>query len=77
MINKKGQLSLINMVWWVILVAVGAVFTPILADFANIAATSANSTMGTVIAGALVPFFWIGVILTFFIYVIPQSISPR
>jgi len=75
--NKKGQLSLINMLWWVILVAVGAIFTPILADFANIAANNSNSTMGSIIASAIVPFFWLGIVITFFIYVVPMGLQRQ
>lgn len=75
--NKKGQLSLINMLWWVILVAVGAVLTPLLADFAAIGANNSNSTMGSLIASAIVPFFWLGIVITFFIYVIPVGLQRQ
>lgn len=69
--NRKGQLSIVNMLFWVILVAIGAILTPILSDFANQAAVSANSTLGTIIAGAIVPMFWLGVLITFFLYITP------
>ena len=75
--NKKGQLSLINIMWWIILVAVGAVFTPMLAEWANIASVNANSSMGSMIASSIVPFFWIGIVITFFIYVIPMGLQRQ
>lgn len=75
--NNKGQLSLINMIWWIIIVIVGAIFTPILADWANVASTTANSTAGSLIASALVPLFWVGIVITFFIFVIPIGIQRQ
>jgi hypothetical protein len=77
MLNKRGQLSIINIMWFVILVAVGAVVTPLLAEFAAIGADAANSSMGSLGASAIVPFFWLGVIITFFIYVIPQGVQQQ
>lgn len=71
MMNKKGQLSITNILFWVILVAIGAVVTPILSDFAYQASQQANSSLGTVIAQAIVPMFWLGIIITFFIYISP------
>ena len=73
--NKKGQLSLINMIWWFVIVALGAVLTPLLANYAQVASDNANSTMGSFIASAIVPFFWIGIIITFFLYVIPVGLQ--
>jgi len=69
--NKQGQLSITNILFWVVLVAIGAVVTPILSEFAYMASVEANSSLGTVIAQAIVPMFWLGVVITLFIYVSP------
>lgn len=73
--NKRAQLSIVNIVMWLILVAMGAVFTPIISEFANIAANATNNTLTQIVANSLVPFFWIGIIITFFLYVTPMRIQ--
>ena len=75
--NKKGQLSIINIIWFVITVIIGAVFTPVIDAFCVSAASGiTNNTMALTIVSFVVPFFWLGIIITFFIYVIPQYIRP-
>jgi hypothetical protein len=64
------------MIMWVILVAIGAIVTPLLAEFAEIAYNATNSTTTQIISQAIVPFFWLGVIITFFMFVSPQ-LRPR
>ena len=76
---KKGQLSIINIFWWLIIVALGAVATPLLGSFANTCITNAlvNDTLTPLLCGAIVPFLWIGIIITFFIFVIPQGLRQN
>lgn len=71
-VNRRGQLSIINIVFFLILVAVGAVVSPIMSDFLN-SAILANNYTGTtaLLMNSLVPMFWIGIIITFFLYVTP------
>lgn len=73
--NKKGQLSLINIVMWVVLVGVGAVVTPIISEFMDGVYQSTNNSMAQVVATGVVPVFWLGIIITFLLYVTP--INPR
>lgn len=73
---KKAQLSLINIVFFVILVAMAAVTTPIISAFISDAVNSSNlSGTSTIIVNSIVPVFWLGVIITFFLYVTP--LRPR
>ena len=71
---KKGQLSIINVIFFLILVVLVAVVTPIISSFITDYQTtnniSASSTTG-LLTNAIVPFIWLGVIITFFLYVTP------
>ena len=71
-VNKRGQLSIVNIVFFLILVAVGAVVSPIMSSFLD-ASIIANNYTGTtaLLMNSLVPMFWIGIIITFFLYVTP------
>lgn len=70
--NKKGQLSIINIVFFLILVVLGAVLTPIMSEFLDDTITANNYTGTTaLLMNSLVPLFWIGIIITFFLYVTP------
>ena len=73
--GKFGQLSIVNIVVWLILVAMGAVITPILSEFAQTAADSTNNTLTQVAANAITPLFWVGIIITFFLYVTPVRVQ--
>lgn len=73
--NKRGQLSLINIIFWVILVAVAAVLTPIISSFMDEVATGTNNTTVQVVASAVVPVFWIAVIVTLFLYLTPVRLQ--
>jgi uncharacterized protein (UPF0333 family) len=72
---KKGQLSIVNIFMWVILVAIGAVVTPILSEFAQVAANATNATTAILLANSIVPVFWLGVVITFFLYIAPIRVQ--
>lgn len=69
--NKKAQLSMVSVLMWAILVAIGGILTPILAEFAEIAFNATNNSATQIISQAIVPFFWLGVIMTFFMMLSP------
>ena len=70
--NRTGQLSIVNIVFFVILVAVSAIMTPVMGDFITQVQSSGNYSALTNTAMDLVlPMFWLGVIITFFLYVVP------
>ena len=72
LLNRKAQLSLINIIFFVILVAMAAVTTPIISDFLSSAVNNTNlSSTSVLIINSIVPVFWLGVIITFFLYVAP------
>ena len=75
--NKKGQLSFINIFSWVILLILGVIFTPMINSFISdtINNTANLSTMTLLIMRAILPMFWLGIVITFFLYVAP--IQPR
>lgn len=70
--NKQGQLSIINIVFFVILVALAAVLSPIISEMMD-NSIEANNYTGTtaLLMNNIVVVFWIGIILTFFLYVTP------
>lgn len=75
--NKKGQLSFINIFSWVILLILGVIFTPMINSFISdtINNTANLSTMTLLIMRSVLPMFWLGIVITFFLYVAP--IQPR
>lgn len=75
--NKKGQLSFINIFSWVILLILGVIFTPMINSFIidTINNTANLSTMTLLIMRSILPMFWLGIVITFFLYVAP--IQPR
>lgn len=75
--NKKGQLSFINIFSWVILLILGVIFTPMINSFISdtINNTANLSTMTLLIMRSILPMFWLGIVITFFLYVAP--IQPR
>ena len=75
--NKKGQLSFINIFSWVILLILAVIFTPMINSFISdtINNTPNLSTMTLLIMRSILPVFWLGIVITFFLYVAP--IQPR
>jgi hypothetical protein len=75
--NKKGQLSFINIFSWIILLILGVIFTPMINSFISdtINNTANLSTMTLLIMRSILPMFWLGIVITFFLYVAP--IQPR
>ena len=75
--NKKGQLSFINIFSWVILLILAVIFTPMINSFISdtINNTANLSTMTLLIMRSILPMFWLGIVITFFLYVAP--IQPR
>lgn len=70
--SKKAQLSLINIVFFLIIVVLGAVVTPIMSGFITDLQNTTNlTTTSTIILNSIVPVFWLGVVITFFLYVAP------
>lgn len=76
MMRKNGQLSIINILIWFVMIFISVILTPIMNDTitqAWICAT--NDTTQLLIAHAVVPIYWIGIIITLFLFVSP--IRPR
>jgi hypothetical protein len=70
--NKKGQLSIVNIIFFLVLVAIVSVVSVVIDSFIN-ASIIANNVTGTslLLMQSIVPMIWIGVIITFFLYVTP------
>ncbi len=70
--NTKGQLSIVNIIFFVILVFMLAITSSVINTFINEQITVNNYTGTTLILMQLiVPFMWLGLIITFFLYVTP------
>lgn len=69
---KKGQLTIVSIIMWVMLVIVAAVMTPIVQQSADTVVNSTNNSMTQLTAQAITPVMWIGVIASFFVFVQPQ-----
>lgn len=72
---RKGQLSLINIIFWVILVAVAAVLTPVISTFMDSVANTTNNTTTQILAAAVVPFFWLAIVITLLLYLTPVRLQ--
>lgn len=70
--NKKGQLSIINIIFFLIIVAISVVVTPIMNTFLQDMITANNfSGMTLLIVNAIIPMYWLGIVVVFFMYVTP------
>jgi hypothetical protein len=59
-------------VFFLILVILGAILTPIMSEFLDDTVDNNNYTGTTaLLLNSIVPLFWIGIIITFFLYVTP------
>ena len=71
-INKSGQLSIINIVFFLILVVLAAVISPIISSVLDDSIIANNYTgIVALLMNSIVPMFWLGIIITFFLYVTP------
>jgi purine-cytosine permease-like protein len=70
--NKKGQLSIINVAFFMILVIFVAIITPIINDIIQ-TSISANNITGTsaLVMNSIIPVLWLIVIITLVLYVMP------
>jgi uncharacterized membrane protein len=68
--NKKGQLMIVNIIMFFIVIALAAIISPIISNFMSNAINSSNAT-GTslLLMQSIVPIFWIGIIMLFFIMI--------
>lgn len=70
--NSKGQLSLINIIFFVVLVFFVGVATAVLNPYIEDQIETNNYTGTTAtIMNLIVPMIWLGAIITFFLYVTP------
>ena len=70
---KRGQLSIANLINWVILVIIVGVLTlvlsPIIIDITN----SENNSLNKLVIYLVIPFLWLAVLLTLMLYAQPQA----
>jgi hypothetical protein len=69
-LNNKGQLQIVNIIMFFIVIAISAIISPIISSFMSAAINSSNAT-GTslLLMQSVVPIFWIGIIMLFFIMI--------
>lgn len=71
-LSRQGQLSIVNIVFFLILVVLAAVISPIISETLDESIETNNYTgMTALLMNSIVPMFWIGIIITFFLYVTP------
>lgn len=71
--GKRGQLSIINMMSWAILVIVSVVLSPIIRGFLDTVISQTNNTMEILLLNAILPVYWLMLIGVLVIYAIPRS----
>lgn len=70
MMNKFAQLQIVSILMFVLVVAVAAIISPIIGTFMSDAINSSNATGTTLLLmQSVVPVFWIGIIITFFVMI--------
>jgi TRAP-type C4-dicarboxylate transport system permease small subunit len=70
--NRRGQLSIINIIFFLILTFVMAVCSGVIDQFITTFAVQMNATGLTLtLMNLVVPFMWLGLVITFFLYVVP------
>ena len=70
--NRKGQLSIINIIFFLILVFIMAICSGVINEFLTTTATANNYTGITLtLVNLIVPMMWLGLIITFFLYITP------
>lgn len=70
--TKKGQLSIVNIFSFMILVIIMAILTPFISGFISDMISNGNySDIQIMVANAIVPLMWVGLIITFFLYLTP------
>jgi hypothetical protein len=71
--NKKGQLSIINLISWLILVILGVILTPIVKGFTAPLISATNSTGEIILLNAVPIVMWLLIIGVLVIYATPRS----
>lgn len=71
--NRRGQLSIVNLISWVILLIVSIVLTPIAKGFINTAIEGTNSSLEILLLNAILPIYWLLLIGVLVIYAIPRG----
>jgi hypothetical protein len=71
--NVKGQLSIDNVVSWIILILVSAIVTPIARGFINTAISDTNNTLEILALNGILPVYWILLIGVIVMYSRPQA----
>jgi len=70
--NNRGQLSIINIIFFMILVFFMAVCSGVINQFLNDIAVTMNFTGLTLtLVNLIVPFMWIGLVVILFLYITP------
>lgn len=70
--NKKAQLSIANVINWVILVVIVGVLTLVLSPIIVSITDSENNSLNKLVIYMVIPFLWLAVLLTLMMYAQPQ-----
>ena len=71
--RKQAQLSIANLINWVILVIIGGVLTLVLSPLIVEFTASENSSLNKLVIYMIIPFFWLAILVTLMMYAQPQA----
>jgi len=71
--NNKGQLSVSNLIEWIILILMSAVCTPIARGFINTAIAGTNNSLEILALNGILPVYWILLVGVIVAYARPQA----
>lgn len=71
--KKRGQLSIVNLIAWVILLITSIVLTPLMRGFINNAIEGTNNTMEILVLNGILPVYWLLLIGVLVFYAIPRG----
>lgn len=77
--NKKGQMLIVNIILYVIVLIVAAVLTPVISQaiVESINNSMNLSSTSIMVMNMIVPIFWLGIIVIFFIAVVPRPMRDQ
>jgi hypothetical protein len=71
--NKRGQLSIINIIFWALLLIVSVIVSPIIREFINQAISESTNSLEILALNAILPVYWLLLIGVLVMYAIPRS----
>ena len=69
--------QIVNIIMFVVILAVASIISPIIGSFMDAAIIAQNATgISLILMQSIVPMFWLGIILLFFMMITGQVLAP-